>query len=87
MLECAAYGVPSELSEEEVAIAIVLQPEPRFEPAALIAHCEQRMARFAVPRYVRVLDELPRTPSQRLQKYKLRDAGVTADMWDATVRS
>ena len=45
------------------------------------------MARFAVPRYVRVLDELPRTPSQRLQKYKLRDAGVTADMWDASVRS
>jgi crotonobetaine/carnitine-CoA ligase len=70
-----------------VAIAIVLQPGHRFEPSSLIAHCEQRMARFAVPRYVRVLDELPRTPSQRLQKYKLREAGVTADMWDATVRS
>ncbi len=87
VLECAAYGVPSELSEEEVAIAIVLQPGRAFEPSSLIAHCEQRMARFAVPRYVRVLDELPRTPSQRLQKYKLREAGVTADMWDATVRS
>jgi crotonobetaine/carnitine-CoA ligase len=87
VLECAAYGVPSELSEEEVAIAVVLQPGRTLDHDALIAHCEARMARFAVPRYVRVLDELPRTPSQRLQKFKLRDAGVTADMWDRSVRS
>ena len=83
VLECAAYGVSSELSEEEVAIAIVLQPGCEFRPPALLEHCAERMAHFAVPRYVRVLDELPRTPSQRLQKYKLRDAGVTPDAWDA----
>ena len=40
VLECAAYGVPSELSEEEVAIAIVLQPGRTLDPDALIAHCE-----------------------------------------------
>jgi carnitine-CoA ligase len=80
VLECAAYGVRS---EEEVAIAIVLQPGCEFRPLALLEHCAERMAHFAVPRYVRVLDELPRTPSQRLQKYKLRDAGITRDAWDA----
>jgi crotonobetaine/carnitine-CoA ligase len=84
VLECAAYGVSSELSEEEVAIAIVLQPGTPFDPRSLLEHCAERMAHFAVPRYVRVLDELPRTPSQRLQKYKLRDAGVTPDAWDAS---
>jgi crotonobetaine/carnitine-CoA ligase len=40
------------------------------------------MAHFAVPRYVRFVDELPKTPSQRIQKYKLRDEGVTGDTWD-----
>jgi crotonobetaine/carnitine-CoA ligase len=40
------------------------------------------MAHFAVPRYVRFVDELPKTPSQRVEKYKLRAVGVTPDTWD-----
>ena len=49
-----------------------------------VAHCERRMASFAVPRYVRLVDELPKTPSQRVQKFALREAGVTADTFDRT---
>jgi crotonobetaine/carnitine-CoA ligase len=41
------------------------------------------MAHFAVPRYVRFLDELPKTVTQRLQKFKLREQGVTPETWDA----
>jgi carnitine-CoA ligase len=40
------------------------------------------MPRFAVPRYVRLMGELPKTPTARVEKYKLRDQGVTPDTVD-----
>ncbi len=83
VLESAAYGLDSELSEEEVAVAVVLKPGHSLTPEALLEHCQARMAHFAVPRYVRVLDELPKTVTQRLQKFKLREEGVTPETWDA----
>ena len=82
VLECAAYGVPSELGEDEVMVAVVPEPDTELDLDALIAHCEDQVARFAVPRYVRVLEALPKTSSQRVQKFKLREAGVTADTID-----
>ncbi len=82
VLEAAAYGVPSELSEEEVMIAVVPRPGHEVDVVALLEHCVDNLAHFAVPRYVRFLDELPKTPSQRVEKYRLREEGVTADTWD-----
>jgi len=82
VLEVAAYGVPSELGEDEVMIAVVVAPGHTLDLDRLFAHCEGRLARFAVPRYVRVVDQLPKTPSQRVQKFSLREAGVTADTYD-----
>jgi crotonobetaine/carnitine-CoA ligase len=40
------------------------------------------MAYFMIPRYVRILDELPKTPSAKVTKHVLRAQGVTADTWD-----
>jgi crotonobetaine/carnitine-CoA ligase len=82
VLESAAYGVDSELSEEEVMVAVVLQPDRRLTPEALLDHCQGRMAFFALPRYVRFVTELPKTPSQKIQKLQLRAEGVTPDAWD-----
>jgi carnitine-CoA ligase len=82
VLEVAAYGVPSELGEDEVMIAVVAAPGRALDLDELFGHCQRRLARFAVPRYVRVVDELPKTPSQRVQKFALREAGVTADTLD-----
>lgn len=81
VLECAAYGVPSELGEDEVMVAVVPEGDT-LDLDALIAHCEDRLARFAVPRYVRTMTELPKNSSQRIQKFKLREAGITEDTWD-----
>ncbi|WP_158550671.1 AMP-binding protein [Geodermatophilus sp. TF02-6] len=80
--QVAAYGVPSELSEEEVAIAVVPAAGATVDPAALVAYCRGTLTSFAVPRYVRVLDALPLTPSQRVEKYKLRAEGLPPDTWD-----
>jgi crotonobetaine/carnitine-CoA ligase len=82
VLESAVYGAPSELGEEEVMAAVVLKPGFSLTEVELLDHCVTRMAHFAVPRFIRWVPELPKTPSQRIQKYKLRDEGVTADTWD-----
>lgn len=74
--------MPSELTEEEVLAVAVVSPGVSLTPEELLDHCQQRLPRFAVPRYVRFVDELPKTPSQRVEKYKLRNEGITADVWD-----
>lgn len=80
--QVAAYGVDSELSEEDVMIAVVPAAGVRPDPAGLLEHCRARLTGFAVPRYVRIVPALPMTPSQRVEKYKLRAEGVTADTFD-----
>jgi crotonobetaine/carnitine-CoA ligase len=82
VLECAAYAVPSDIGEEEVMIAVVPRPGRSLDPLDVLRFCAATLPRFAVPRYLRVVDELPKTPSQRIQKYKLREIGVTHDTID-----
>jgi crotonobetaine/carnitine-CoA ligase len=80
--EAAAFAVPSDIGEEEVALAIVLHPGAVADPGVVFRHCIDHLPRFAVPRFVRFVDALPKTPSQRIQKYKLREQGVTPDTFD-----
>jgi carnitine-CoA ligase len=63
-------------------VAVVLRPGAELEPAALIAATEGRLPYFAVPRFVRFLDALPKTQTEKVRKDQLRAAGVTADAWD-----
>ena len=80
--EAAAYAVPSELGEDEVMIAVAPVDGAQLDPAELMAFLGERMAYFMIPRYVRVLDELPKTASSKVMKVVLREEGVTDDTWD-----
>lgn len=80
----AVYAVPSELSEDEVMAAVVPRPGERVDPAELTAWCEPRLARFAIPRYVDVVAELPLTENGKVRKAVLRERGVTGGTWDRT---
>jgi carnitine-CoA ligase len=80
--QVAAYGVPSVLSEEEVMVAVVPREGRTLDPAELMDHCRGTLTSFAVPRFVRFVESLPMTPSQRVEKYRLRAEGVTEDTWD-----
>jgi len=82
VLESAAIAVPSEVGEDEVMVCVVLRPGADLDPVDLIAHCEERMPYFSVPRFVDFRDELPKTPTHRVEKYRLRTQGVTASTWD-----
>jgi crotonobetaine/carnitine-CoA ligase len=82
VLESAAVAVQSELAEDEVKICVVLKPGESLAPEELIHYANDRMPYFAVPRYVEFMESLPKTPTERVQKYLLKQAGVTPDTWD-----
>lgn len=72
VLECAAIAVPSELGEDEVMVYVVTQPGASLTETDLIVFCEANMAHFMVPRFVSFLSALPKTPSEKIEKYKLK---------------
>jgi crotonobetaine/carnitine-CoA ligase len=82
VLESAAIAVPSELSEDEVKVVVVLKEGERLSPEELVEFCSQRMAYFMVPRFIEFRESLPKTPTQRVEKYKLQSEGNTSATWD-----
>jgi crotonobetaine/carnitine-CoA ligase len=82
--ECAAHGVRSaELEHEaEIKVCVVLRPGATLAPEELARFVNETAPYFFVPRYVEFVSELPRTPTLRVQKYLLRERGVTPGTWD-----
>ena len=83
VLEVAAIGVPSEVGEEDVAVLIVTRPNTQLDPRRLLEFVADDLPRFAVPRYVELVESLPKTPSERIDKGKIRERGITDAAWDA----
>ncbi|GAA5122326.1 AMP-binding protein [Pseudonocardia adelaidensis] len=85
VVESAAFGVPSELGEEDVKLAVVRAPGADLSPAELAAYCAAKLPSFMVPRYIEFVGELPRTPTDKVAKHTLRamgDQGITPGTWD-----
>lgn len=80
--EAAAVAVPSEHGEDEVMAVLSLLPGAGLDPADLIAFLQPRLPHFMIPRYVQILPDLPKTPTQKAEKHRLRAAGITPDTWD-----
>lgn len=81
--EVAAYAVPADEAEDEVMITIVLRRDVDLDVHGLLTFCADRLPSFAVPRYVNVVPELPRTATGKIEKHRLRDQGVTPTTTDA----
>jgi carnitine-CoA ligase len=87
VLEAAAVGVKAGEgagAEDEILVCVVLRGD-EMDHHDLLTHCADRMPYFAVPRYVRVVAELPKTPTARVRKVELREVGITADTYDREV--
>jgi crotonobetaine/carnitine-CoA ligase len=78
----SVFPVRSELGEDEVMAAIVPKPGRTLDPLALVQYCEPRLAYFAVPRFIDCVDALPATENGKVQKFKLRERGVSQTTWD-----
>lgn len=83
VLECAAYGIKSDLGEHDIMVAVVPVDGHKISPAELLRWLDGKLARFAIPRYLRVMTELPKTGTHRVIKQSLVEAGVTSDTHDA----
>jgi crotonobetaine/carnitine-CoA ligase len=80
--EAAAVPVPSEMSEDEVLVVLAPAAGASIEPEEIVRHLQARVAHHMIPRYVRIIDELPKTPTAKVEKHVLRAHGVTDDTWD-----
>lgn len=81
--EAAAIGIPSELGEEDIALFVVLGPAGEKDAPGLRATLAADLPRFALPRYIEFVDQLPTTPSARVAKGVLRERGISGNAFDA----
>lgn len=80
--DAAVIGVASDKTEDEVMACIMPSGGADIDLKTLTDFLATRLPHYMVPRYFRLMADLPRTPTQKIQKYALRDDGVTADTWD-----
>jgi crotonobetaine/carnitine-CoA ligase len=82
VLEAAAVAVPSDLGEDDILVVVTLRPDADFDHAELLDFCSTRMPYFCVPRYLEVLDEIPKNVIGRVRKDLLRKRGLGDGAWD-----
>jgi len=78
----AVYPVRSELAEDEVMAAILLKPGCVLSELELLRFCEPRLPRFALPRFLEFVEKLPQTENGKVQKFRLRERGVSPGTFD-----
>lgn len=82
VLECAVYPVPSDMSEDEIMLAVVLRPGVGVKPLDLIMFAEPKLPYFAIPRFVRFMEQLPKNSTEKVLKAELRKAGIVSGSFD-----
>ena len=82
VLECAVVAVSSDLGEDEVKAVVVLRDGAEATADDLWAFSDEHMPRFWVPRYIEFRREMPKTPSQKIQKYLLRSGDRDGQVFD-----
>jgi len=81
--ESAVVAAKSEIGgEDEVQACVVVRASHRLRPEELLDFCQERMPRYAVPRYVDFVDSLPKTPTGKVRKEELRQARAGGSAWD-----
>lgn len=83
--EAAVFAVPSDLAEDEVMACVVLADQAEITARDLGVYCRPRLPYFAVPRFLEICQQLPKTPTQKVQKDLLRKRGRTSQTVDLGV--
>lgn len=80
--EVAVVAGPSEDGEDELKACIVLAEGAELTPEALFEFFRDRLAYYAIPRYVEVMAALPVNAVNRVLKHELRGRPLTESVWD-----
>lgn len=80
--EAVAVAVPADVGEDDVRVLVTLREGASVDPEDLLLYCVEKMPYFMVPRYIDIVDDFPRTPTAKVEKYKLRAAGPGPTTWD-----
>jgi crotonobetaine/carnitine-CoA ligase len=83
VLEAAVYAVPSDLAEDEIMACVSLVDGHTLKEADLVESLKEDLAKFAVPRFVKIVKEFPKTETQRIIKKELEKKGIIAGTYDA----
>ncbi|MBW1697952.1 MAG: hypothetical protein JRK26_14265 [Deltaproteobacteria bacterium] len=82
MAESAAFGIADPIMEEEIAVGVVLKPSVKATAEEIITWCEKRLPKYLLPRYIEFFEKLPKSATEKVQKGKLKERGVTEATWD-----
>lgn len=84
ILEAAAVPVASELGEDDLMVFLVTEEGASASYEEIIAFCDEHMPYYMVPRYLEFIEALPKTPSEKIEKYKLKTAAAQriGELWD-----
>jgi len=82
--ECAVIAVAAEVEAGEDEVMAVIVADSALDPVGVWDYCKGRIPEFAIPRFIRIVDALPRTPSEKIQKSVLREEGITPETHDRT---
>ncbi len=83
IVEAAVYAVPSEMTEDEIMASVKLVDGENLSPKVIRDFLQDKLAGFAIPRYIRVVSDFPRTETFRIKKNELKNLGITPDTFDA----
>ncbi|MDC3377216.1 AMP-binding protein, partial [Candidatus Nanopelagicales bacterium] len=84
VVECAVVAVAADVEAGEDEVMAVIVCPSGVQPSEIWDYCKGRIPEFAIPRFIRMVDSLPRTPSEKIQKSVLREEGITSDTHDRT---
>lgn len=84
--ECAVVAAPSDATEDDILACVVPVEGATLNVTELHAFLQARMPRFMVPRYIRLMDSLPKTPTEKIRKQQLRAEGPVPGTYDAEIR-
>lgn len=81
VLESAVVGVPSPDGEQEIKAVVALKPGATLTEEELLTYLAERLPYFMVPRFLRLVEEVPKTPTQKINKVPLVSEDI-ALAWD-----
>jgi crotonobetaine/carnitine-CoA ligase len=81
--ECAVVPYPADDGEDHIRAIVIASPGSALEAPALHEWLTGRMPKFMLPRYIEIVDRIPRTGTGKFEKHKIIEQGLGPGAWDA----